>query len=70
MTLTSVAVDSMAVDVEQWAEIDASPSVDDWLRVMWGLRPGVSSPRCTAGPGHSSWAAGAGWLRAMWGIGV
>ena len=70
MSLTSVTFDATTVDDGDWAEVAALPSVDDWLWTMWGLRPGFSSPRRSVGPVHPSCIAQAGWLRALWGLGV
>ena len=69
MTLTSVTIDPTTFDGE-WSEVAALPSVDDWLRTMWGLRPGVSSPRRSPGPVHPSCVAASGWLHALWGFGA
>jgi hypothetical protein len=69
MTLTSVTLDPTTFD-DEWTEGEGLSSVDDWLRTMWGLRPGVSSPRRSTGPVHPSCAATAGWLQAIWGFGA
>jgi hypothetical protein len=63
----SLTIDPILADLDQWAS-DVS-MVDDWLYAMWGVVPGVSSPRsqCTV---HPSTAAAAGWLNAMWGFAI
>jgi len=70
MSLTSLTVDTITVDGDVWSELEALPSLDDWLRVICGVRPGVSSPRCTPVAVHPSCIAQAGWLQALWGLAV
>jgi len=63
MTLT---LDTMPIDTGEW---DGEASmVDDWLRVLWGIQPGVSSPRPAAVRVHPACLASAGWLTALWGF--
>jgi hypothetical protein len=62
MTLT---VDPLAIDLDKW---DSEPSrYDDWLGLMWGIRPGVSSPISSRRTVHPSCRASAAWLSALWG---
>jgi hypothetical protein len=61
----SLTVDPLAIDLVEWdPEI---PRLDDCLRVLWGIQPGVSSPTSARGPVHPSCLASAEWLRALWG---
>jgi hypothetical protein len=66
MTLSSLTLDTIAVDDEDWTEVGV-PTVEEWLR-MCGVRPGVSSPRCHTVALHPDCAAHAGWLQALWGF--
>jgi|GraSoiStandDraft_11_1057310.scaffolds.fasta_scaffold3076887_1 hypothetical protein len=68
MSLMTVTLAPTTADHE-WPEVAAPPFLDDWLRLIWGTRPGVGSPPCIPGPVHPSCAAAAGWLRALWNIG-
>ena len=68
MSLTTLTLDPTTFDGREWSDVEASPSLDDWLRLMWGVRPGVTSPRCTAGQVHPGCVATAGWLHALWGL--
>ena len=68
MSPMTVTLDPTTADHE-WPDVAAPPFLDDWLRLIWGTRPGVDSPRFTPGPVHPSSAAAAGWLRALWNIG-
>ena len=65
MSLTSLTLNTITIDGEDWTEIELAATHGDWLRVMWGLRPGVSSPRCTLGPGHPGCTTDVKWLHAM-----
>jgi hypothetical protein len=63
MTLT---LDTTTIDTGQW---DAeAPMVEEWLWTLWGIRPGVSSPRPATVPVHPACLASAGWLSALWGF--
>ena len=68
MSLTTLTLDRTTSDGDEWRDVEALPSLDDWLRVIWGVRPGVSSPRCTAGLVDTGCVATAGWLHALWGF--
>ena len=63
----TLSLDTSLLDIEAW---EANlPLAGDWLYALWGLRPGVSSPRSsgvTVPPG----TPGAGWLHALWGFAV
>jgi hypothetical protein len=64
----SLTLDTTLVDVANWdAEV---PTVEDWLRTMWGIRAGASSPRSSGLRVHPSCLASAGWLNALWGFSV
>ena len=67
MSLMTVTLAPTTADHE-WPEVAAPPFLDDWLRLIWGVRPGVSSARCTAGRLQPSCVASAGWLQALWGF--
>jgi hypothetical protein len=68
MSLASVTLEeTIGAEESARAEPAALASANDWLWLMWGLRPGVSYPRCTPGPVHPSCMTTAGWLRALWG---
>ena len=68
MSLTTLTFDPTTIDDDEWTGVESLPSLDDWLRLIWGVRPGVSSARCTAGRLQPSCVASAGWLQALWGF--
>jgi hypothetical protein len=70
MSLTIVPPYTTTFDDLDEQDVAATPSVDDWLRLMYGLRPGVSRPRFTRGAVHPACVPTAGWLHALWGAGV
>jgi hypothetical protein len=56
------------IDIAEWDTDD--PMVEDWLRTLWGIRAGVSSPRPSALRVHPACRASAGWLTALWGFSI
>jgi hypothetical protein len=66
----TVMLDTTTIDDEESTDVEALPSLDDWLRVIWDLRPGVSSPRCTPDPLQPNCATHGGWVYALWGFGA
>jgi hypothetical protein len=62
----SLTLDSTPIDIAVW-DTDVSVA-DGWLHALWGLRPGVSSPRPSAVRVNPDCLAGAGWLTALWGL--
>jgi hypothetical protein len=69
MTLT-MTPNRVTIDDDELTGLVATPSLDDWLSLIYGVRPGVRFPRRRPGPVHPDCAATAGWLRAMWGSSV
>ena len=63
----SLTIDTTPIDIDDWAT--DRPTVEDWMRTIWGLQPGTSSPRCS-GNVHRSCLASGGWLTAMYGFSI
>jgi len=42
----------------------------DWLRSLWGIHAGASSPGPSAVRVHPACLATAGWLTALWGFSI
>jgi hypothetical protein len=68
MSLTIVPPDTITFDDHEPTDVVPAPTFDDWLRLLYGLRPGDSRPRPSRGAVHPSCAATADWLHALWGV--
>jgi hypothetical protein len=64
----TLSLDTSLLDIDAW-EADLSMT-GDWLYALWGIRPGVSSPRSSRVTAPPCTAASAGWLHALWGFAV
>jgi len=64
----TLSLDTSPLDIDAW-EADP-PTTGDWLSALWGVRPGVSSPRSCGVAVQPSAAASAGWLHALFGFAV
>jgi hypothetical protein len=63
----SLTIDPTITDFNEWAADQSM--VDDWLFVMFGVVPGVSSrPARPWGRVHHSSVATAGWLNTLFGF--
>jgi hypothetical protein len=65
MTLT---VDTFPIDISEWETEDSM--AEEFLYTVWGIRPGVSSPRPTALRIDPACHASAAWLTALWGFSI
>jgi hypothetical protein len=63
----SLTIDPMIDELDEWAS--ERSMVEDWLYALWGIVPGVSSPRSEL-TAHPFTAAAAGWLNALWGSAI
>ena len=64
-----VAVETTDIDFDDWETTDLR-MVENWLHTMYGIRPGTSSPRCSADSVHPSCVASTGWLTALYGFSI
>jgi hypothetical protein len=62
----AVTLNRTTIDDLEFPELDLFPTVETCQRILYGVRPGVSSPRTTplrpqpCGPHHGAW------LQSLW----